>query len=600
MLRVFLNELIPKIRLKQKNERSMKGHFPNLKPPYFLVSLVIISLQGFSQGIILSEIGDSSSYNETTFGGIIEIRNAGKSTIDVTGYSVEDPSTGYDPDGSRTYLSYDTVGCGDDMILEPNEVLSIFRFLNKNSQTINLYNAANVLISSVTWGDSPHFRAASASGLWTNGPTPVVPDGRSIVNIGTGTSWLDWVASDERTPCVSKNNTGQSSRKNINEYMASDAIISRSKIQHLSEDKSSVLIKKEEGYIEWEVTMETSGIFDAFINYSSLEEGISTSKGILSVNDKSYSKLEFEHHRLPTEIKESQEEGSFPLNAFTKVYLKEGVNTVRLTGKENFNKKELLINYFGIVANAAKTKQQLVKAQELLANIPTGYSQVQAHDASDEWISKFSLGGIEHNSGSSVYSDFSALSTELVPGKIYQYTINPAWSGTIFNEGYAIWIDYNRDGTLSEEEQVVAIAPSRMETISGSFTIPRDAQQGSTKIRVAIKYNDIPGLASESFANGEYEDYVGVIAPMPIEQMAIAKIKEAVSIFPNPVIGGVLNIDSTVPVDVLELFSMQGQLVLKANGTKTMNLESLNKGNYILKVHDADGNLHTKQVSFEK
>jgi|GEM_PF-6699321 len=578
----------------------MKSHFQNLKCPSFFVFLAIISLQGFSQDIILSEIGDSSSYNETTFGGIIEIRNAGTSTIDVTGYSIEDPSTGYDPDGRRTYLSYDTVGCGEDMILEPNEVLSIFRFLNKNSQTINLYNAANVLISSVTWGDSPHFVAASASGLWTNGPTPVVPDGRSIVNIGSGTSWLDWVASDERTPCVSKNTTGQSSRKNINTYMASDASISRSKIKHFSDGKRAVLIKKEEGYIEWEITMEASGIFDAFINYSSLEEGISTSKGILTVNNKSYSKLAFEHHMSPTALEESQAH-SFSVNAFTKVYLNKGVNSVRFTGKENFNKKELLINYFGIVANTTTTKQQhVVKEQELLANIPSGYSQVQANDASDEWISKFSLGGIEHNSGSSVYSDFSTLSTELVPGKIYQYTINPAWSGTIFNEGYAIWIDYNRDGTLSEEEQVVAIAPSRMKTISGSFTIPRDAQQGSTKIRVALKYNGIPGLASESFENGEYEDYGGVIAPMPIAQMAIAKIKEAVSVFPNPVTGSVLNIDTAAPVDVLELFSMQHQLVLKANGTKTMNLGSLSKGNYILKIHDTDGNIHTKQVSFEK
>jgi hypothetical protein len=95
----------------------------------------------------------------------------------------------------------------------------------------------------------------------------------------------------------------------------------------------------------------------------------------------------------------------------------------------------------------------------------------------------------------------------LVVGSTNTITITPFWTGTIYPEAYAVFIDYNRDGDFTDAgETVFTQAPTAATPISGSFTVPSTLTLGTTRMRVSMKYNGLP-TPCETFDFGQVEDY---------------------------------------------------------------------------------------------
>ncbi|WP_460220493.1 reprolysin-like metallopeptidase [Psychroserpens sp. MEBiC05023] len=139
------------------------------------------------------------------------------------------------------------------------------------------------------------------------------------------------------------------------------------------------------------------------------------------------------------------------------------------------------------------------------------YCDSASTNTNDEYISRVQLNTIDNTSGPQFYSDFTNVSTTLTKGTQYTITVTPTWTGTVYSEGYAVWIDYNRDGDFSDSgEQVWSQAATQNTPVSGSFTIPAGAVENSTRMRVSMKYNGIP-TACETFQYGEVEDYTVII-----------------------------------------------------------------------------------------
>ncbi|WP_460220496.1 GEVED domain-containing protein [Psychroserpens sp. MEBiC05023] len=143
------------------------------------------------------------------------------------------------------------------------------------------------------------------------------------------------------------------------------------------------------------------------------------------------------------------------------------------------------------------------------------YCFSNGNDTSDEFIGRVQLNTLDNdNSGQGItrtgYSDFTentSLTTDVLSGSQYTITITPEWTGNPFNEGYAVWIDYNNDGDfLDNEELVWSLAASQNTPVSGSFTIPVNVNFGETRMRVSMKFDGIP-TTCESFNYGEVEDY---------------------------------------------------------------------------------------------
>ncbi|HAS41215.1 MAG TPA: hypothetical protein DCS93_12090 [Microscillaceae bacterium] len=167
------------------------------------------------------------------------------------------------------------------------------------------------------------------------------------------------------------------------------------------------------------------------------------------------------------------------------------------------------------------------------------YCASTSNNANDEYISRVRLGSIDNSStASGGYSDYTSVSTDVNAGSSYTITINPTWTGTVYNEAYSVWIDFNQDGDFTDAgEQVFTQGNTTSATISGSISIPSSALSGATRMRVSMKYNGIP-TSCETFSYGEVEDYTvtingGTISSFGFDQQRQA-LENATSVYPNP------------------------------------------------------------------
>jgi endonuclease I/chitodextrinase len=167
----------------------------------------------------------------------------------------------------------------------------------------------------------------------------------------------------------------------------------------------------------------------------------------------------------------------------------------------------------------AKDAAGNVSASSNVVNVTTStasisYCASSGTSTADEKISKVVLGTINNSSvGTAGYENFTSLATNTTRGTAYTITITPIWTSTVYSEGYAVWIDYNKNGLFTDAGELVwSKAASTTTPVSGSFTIPATATLGTTRMRVSMKYNAIP-TSCEAIPYGQVEDYsVTIIA----------------------------------------------------------------------------------------
>lgn len=236
-----------------------------------------------------------------------------------------------------------------------------------------------------------------------------------------------------------------------------------------------------------------------------------------------------------------------------------------------------------------------------LANTVT-YCASTSNSTADEKIGKVVLGTINNTStGTAGYENFTALSTNLTTGTANTITITPSWTSTVYSEGYAVWIDYNKNGLFTDAgELVFSKATSTATTASGSFTVPTTASLGSTRMRVSMKYNGIP-TSCETLSYGQVEDYsVNIVAGTPISAIYETNSNEAlttISLYPNPT-KDVLNIETNSSTKLsYSVTNYLGQVVKTGSiENNLLNVSSLNSGIYILEVNDGQKSVTKKFI----
>lgn len=146
-----------------------------------------------------------------------------------------------------------------------------------------------------------------------------------------------------------------------------------------------------------------------------------------------------------------------------------------------------------------------------LVTVPT-YCNSQGNSVVDELIGRVQIGTIDNTStGGTGYTDFTAISTALVVGSNQTIIITPTWTGTIYPEAYAVFIDYNADSDFNDPgETVYTRAATTTTPISGSFTVPLTATLGATRMRVSMRYNALP-TPCQTFDYGQVEDYTVIL-----------------------------------------------------------------------------------------
>jgi Zn-dependent metalloprotease len=223
----------------------------------------------------------------------------------------------------------------------------------------------------------------------------------------------------------------------------------------------------------------------------------------------------------------------------------------------------------------------------------------------DEKISKVVLGTINNISTSTAgYENFTGLSTNLVRSAASTITITPQWTSTVYPEGFAVWIDYNKNGLFTDAgELVFSKAASTATTASGTFTVPSTVTLGSTRMRVSMKYNGIP-TSCETLPYGQVEDYTvnitltaagisGLAATAPSETGS----KFEFVLFPNPV-QDVLNVsfDNTTSATFTIINMMGRNVKLGLLSQEGIDVNELTSGVYFIQITDGQNSVTKKFI----
>ena len=167
-------------------------------------------------------------------------------------------------------------------------------------------------------------------------------------------------------------------------------------------------------------------------------------------------------------------------------------------------------NYEIQVRSNCGTNNSAYSSSLSFSTLAVSYCTANGNSTNDEYIGNVTFGTINNttNAGTGGYSDFtSTISTNVIKNASYDIFVTKVWSGTLFNEAIAAWIDYNKDGVFDDVTERILNSPSNQTTpVSTNITIPNTASLGTTRMRVILRYNVSPSSCG-SFDFGEVEDY---------------------------------------------------------------------------------------------
>ncbi|ROI01133.1 T9SS C-terminal target domain-containing protein [Chryseobacterium sp. G0240] len=239
--------------------------------------------------------------------------------------------------------------------------------------------------------------------------------------------------------------------------------------------------------------------------------------------------------------------------------------------------------------------------------IPTVvYCKMVSENSTGEYISKVTVKPngkpvMENTSGASTSSDYTNTASaiiEMIQGSTgNEIIIEKKWTGMSYNEGIAVWIDFNRNGEFDINERVFTSPPTTTSPVSGKFDVPADAfvsmnDQKFVVMRVAMQRGAIP-VNCQKIPFGEVENYKVKISkkdvPNPVDQTEIL-------IYPNPV-SSILNVKNISKEAKYKLYNATGTLV--SSGVilnNKINLSKLINGVYIIDIDDNGTGIRKKFI----
>ncbi|ASW75967.2 T9SS C-terminal target domain-containing protein [Chryseobacterium piperi] len=234
------------------------------------------------------------------------------------------------------------------------------------------------------------------------------------------------------------------------------------------------------------------------------------------------------------------------------------------------------------------------------------YCQMSSGNSASEFISKVTVKPtgkptMENASDASNYSDFTGDPTkfiELIQGSTgNEISIEKSWTGNNYDEGIAVWIDFDRNGSFDIDERILVSSPNTTTPVKGTFNVPTDAFISTTDykyvvMRVAMQREGIP-VNCLSFANGEVEDYTVRISKNPVPN---ATNQTDILIYPNPV-STVLNVKNISKRANYKLYNAAGQLV--SSGiilNNKIDVSRLINGVYVIDIEDVQGSAQKKFI----
>ncbi len=138
-------------------------------------------------------------------------------------------------------------------------------------------------------------------------------------------------------------------------------------------------------------------------------------------------------------------------------------------------------------------------------NCQTQYCTASGANTNYEYIDKVVFGSINNTSGNNGgYGDYSNLSTTIGLNEEVNLELTPQFAGSAYTEHWSIWIDFNQNSAFEDSERIYN--GQGITTLTDVVTIPANAPLGTTRMRVAMRWNSNPANCG-SIPYGEVEDY---------------------------------------------------------------------------------------------
>ena len=262
-------------------------------------------------------------------------------------------------------------------------------------------------------------------------------------------------------------------------------------------------------------------------------------------------------------------------------------------------------------------------SSENFTTTDVNYCSAAGNSVADEYISNVTLGSLNNSTGpsdpnptTSGYTDFTSDMSVAIPDLELNSTTNQVfvtkfWTGTVYNEAVAVWIDFNKNGVFDASEKVMDDLSDQDTPVSTTFSVPGTATLGNTRMRVILKYYNATGESvtdpcENTFAFGEVEDYTVNITDdtLSIENSNLIEFV----VYPNPFTDNITIRFSSNHINnqslEVTLYDISGKLIyannysISATSDITItNLNVLSSGSYFLKIQDENGKkLTTKQL----
>ncbi|REC44456.1 reprolysin-like metallopeptidase [Chryseobacterium sp. 5_R23647] len=221
-----------------------------------------------------------------------------------------------------------------------------------------------------------------------------------------------------------------------------------------------------------------------------------------------------------------------------------------------------------------------------LAGSTVTYCSATSSNTADERIGNVSFGSINNTStGTAGYENFTAVSTNVTRGSAYTISVTPVWTSTKYNEAYAVYIDYNKDGDFTDSGELAwTKTGSQTSPVTGSITIPSTATLGTTRMRVMMQYSSVPSSSCGFYTYGQVEDYtLNIVSSGRGDDFNTKDLMTDIKLFPNPA-RDILNVSNTTNEDY-KIFDMGGKLINsgKLKGG-SVNVSGIVKGAYVIQV----------------
>ena len=267
--------------------------------------------------------------------------------------------------------------------------------------------------------------------------------------------------------------------------------------------------------------------------------------------------------------------------------------------------------------SAGTTYTFSVRAKDAASNVSTvsnsvtvttdaivlNYCNAGGNNVNFEYIDFVGIGGISNATGANGgYGDFTN-QTGVIGYGSNSIVLSIGFSGQSYTENWGVWIDFNQNGSFDSSEKVVTGSTSSAGNLSYTFTVPTSAVEGTTRMRVAMKWNGVP-TPCETFSYGEVEDYnITIDSNRNAVATPVLKtdgvLKSEVAIYDVQFIqkgqGLHLQMADNRVVDYA-VYTVLGQQIAQNTFRNTTTINGLRKGVYFITINDGQRTIHKKFI----